>query len=173
MTERVMVDIETMGTEPGSVILSIGACRFLPELGVVGEGLYVEIDTESSREHGLVVDEDTRNWWANQGEDAPTNGVVSLPDALHRLERYLTSADEVWANSPKFDAALLENAYQAVGRSAPWAYYELRDVRTVRDLPCAVEIKMDGREHHALDDARHQAQEVAATLTEAEVASNG
>ena len=28
MTDRVMLDIETLGTDPGAAVLSIGACRF-------------------------------------------------------------------------------------------------------------------------------------------------
>ena len=81
--------------------------------------------------------------------------------------------DEVWANSPKFDAAMLEAAYDAVDESVPWDFHQLRDVRTVRALPGAVELEQDGVEHDALDDAVHQARAVAATLRALEEQTDG
>jgi len=163
MTDRIMLDIETLGLEPGCVILSIGACRFDHD-GPTGEELYCELDIADCRGHGLTVDDETYEWWREQGERAPLDGETPLRDALCYLENTVSGADELWANSPKFDMAILEAAYDAVGLDAPWAYHELRDVRTLRALPAAVELEMEGREHHALDDARHQAREVAATL---------
>ena len=163
MTDRIMLDIETLGLEPGCVILSIGASRFDHD-GLTGEDWYAEIDIADCRGHGLTVDNETYEWWREQGEWAPVDGETPLREALAQLTDWAGDADEWWANSPKFDMAILEAAYGAVGLDAPWAYYELRDVRTLRALPGAVELEMEGREHHALDDARHQAREVAATL---------
>jgi hypothetical protein len=163
-TDRVMIDIESFGLEPGAVILSMGACRFRPGDGVVGETFYVEIDRETCRDAGLHVDDDTREWWAWRQDLAALSGDVALSDALTRLTHYLDGADEVWANSPAFDCELLEAAYDAVGATEPWESHEERDVRTLRALPGAVTVEMDGREHHALDDAIHQAREVAATI---------
>lgn len=163
--DRVMLDIETLGLEPGAAIISIGACRFRPGDGVVGETFYVEVDTRSCREAGLHVDDDTFEWWQKQdSEVAPLDGDIALPDALARLKHYIGDADEIWANSPSFDCEMLETAYGAVGVNEPWEYHQERDVRTLRSLPNAVEVEMNGREHHALDDAVHQAREVAATI---------
>jgi len=55
---RVMVDIETLGLDIGSVILSIGAVRF-DESGVYGEPFYVEIGQQSCKNRGLEVDPET------------------------------------------------------------------------------------------------------------------
>ena len=147
---RIMLDIETLGLEPGCVILSIGACRFDHD-GPTGEDWYAEIDIADCRGHGLTVDNETYEWWREQGEWAPVDGETPLREALAQLTDWAGDADEWWANSPKFDMAILEAAYDAVGLDAPWAYHELRDVRTVRALPGAVKLEMEGREHHALD----------------------
>jgi DNA polymerase III epsilon subunit-like protein len=164
MTHRIMLDIETLGLEPGAAIVSIGACRFDHD-GPTGEGFYVEIDPDNCCEHGLEINGETLEWWREQDADlAPLGGDVTLPDALARFNRWADPLDEVWANSPSFDCEMLETAYDAVDMTEPWEYYHERDVRTLRSLPGAVELEMDGREHHALDDARHQAREVAATL---------
>jgi hypothetical protein len=163
---RVMLDIETLGVDPGAAIISIGACRFELGFGWTQEELYVTVDRESCTDHGLHIEEDTLSWWRDQDTDlAPLDGGEPLPDALAELRAFVEDADELWANSPKFDMAMLEAAYDAVDTEVPWAFHELRDVRTVRALPGAVELDMTGREHHALDDARHQADEVAETLS--------
>lgn len=167
-TTRVMVDIETLGIEPGAAILSIGACTFDRE--GVGETVHVSVDLESCQERGLTIDADTLQWWLEQDDAAREilTGGVPLATALAELREFLETHayEELWANSPKFDMEHLEAAYDALDWPTPWAFYELRDVRTVTELPGAVERDQDGTEHDALDDAVHQAKEVAATLRE-------
>jgi len=163
---RVMIDIETLGIEPGAAILSIGACTFDTE--GVGETVEVSVDLESCQDRGLTIDADTLQWWLEQDEPAREvlTGGVPLATALSELRDFITThdPDELWANSPKFDCGHLEAAYDALDWATPWVFYQLRDVRTVQALPGAVELEQDGTEHDALDDAIHQAREVAATL---------
>ena len=166
MSGRVMIDTETLGTEPGCVVLSIGACRFDPVQGVDREDtFYTEIDPATAREAGLEADQDTFEWWANQDPDlAPLDGDTPLRAALSGLTDFCRGGGEFWANSPSFDLKILDAAYEAVGRSSPWDYWQHRDVRTVRNLPASPDLTQTGREHHALDDAIYQAREVAITL---------
>jgi len=165
---RVMVDIETLGIETGSVILSIGAVRF-DENGTYGDPFYVEIDRTSCENHGLQTDPDTLDWWQSEHpEVAPLNGEVSLTTALERFSDWLNSGlDEIWANSPSFDCEQLEHAYAQVGKEEPWEYYYERDVRTIREV-FGIELEQDSDEHHALDDAEYQAEIVAEALQDIE-----
>lgn len=66
--DRVMVDIETLGVEPGAAIVSIGAVRFGP--GGLGETFERSIDLKSCEFRGLQIDAETLEWWLNQGEVA-------------------------------------------------------------------------------------------------------
>ena len=164
MTKRAMIDIETLGTEPGAAILSIGACYFDVN-GSIGRTLYAEIDSSTCFDAGLTSDDETVEWWAEKdAELAPIDGTTHLDDALALLADFVEEGDEIWANSPKFDLSILEAAYDAVDRPVPWDFWQARDVRTIRALPNAVSMDMDGCEHDAFDDARHQAEEVAATI---------
>ena len=165
-TERVMVDIETVGLEPGSALLSIGAVRFSPD-GLDDE-FYREISLESCQEAGLEIDANTLEWWLSQ-DDAVTGvltGGESLTEVLAQFGSWYQTHgfDEIWANSPSFDCEQLEAAFQAVGLSEPWGFRDERDVRTLRALQCAAEVKMNGDEHDALDDAKYQARIVSETL---------
>jgi DNA polymerase III epsilon subunit-like protein len=161
---RVMVDIETLGLEPGAAIVSIGAAEF----GVdgLGERESWSVDLQSCEDAGLSIDGGTLEWWLDQDETAreQLTGGEPLLDSLVNFSAWIHSADEVWANSPAFDCDHLEHAADAVGVELPWHYYERRDYRTLRELEIAPDIEQDGTEHDALDDAVHQARVASATL---------
>lgn len=162
--DRVMIDIETLGLEPGAALLSIGAVRF--DAGGLNDEFEASISLSSCQEAGLTIDADTLEWWLDQDADAQhvLTGGDRLGEVLGRFQLWLGDPDEIWANSPKFDCAHLERAYEAIDGTAPWQYYQLRDVRTVAELPIAPDYEQDGTEHDALDDARYQARIVSETL---------
>lgn len=164
LPERVMLDIETLGTEPGAAILSIGAVKF-DDAGIVDE-FHKSVSLESCQEAGLEIDAETLDWWLHQSEPAQTvlSGGAPLQTALEQFRNFYADADEIWAFSPSFDCVLLAEAYDAVGMNEPWHYRDERDCRTLAALPGAVELEHDGTEHDALDDAKHQAMTVIATL---------
>lgn len=164
MTDRVMVDIETLGLEPGAAVLSIGAVRF--DAGKLGETFQRSISLTSCQSNGLAIDAETLEWWLSQGDDAREQlvGGDELADVLEAFAGWFGDADEVWANSPSFDCAMLEAAYEQVGLETPWDFWQERDFRTLKSLSIAPEVDHDGVDHDALDDAKHQAHVAAATL---------
>ena len=162
---RVMVDIETLGLEPGSAILSIGAVKFT-ENGL-GDELYAEISLTSCQEAGLDIDAETLEWWLSQDSTVSNilTGGAQLEDTLDSFSNWFPDGAEVWANSPAFDCEHLEAAFEAVGMTEPWEYYDERDVRTLQSLTCAASLERNGDEHNALDDAKYQARAVPETLS--------
>lgn len=164
MTDRVMVDIETLGLEPGSVILSIGAVRF--DDYAVHETFHRNINLKSCQDAGLEIDADTLEWWLGQDENVQhiLTGGKDLLIALQDFQSFYDNADEIWAFSPSFDCAHLAEAYARVGLEEPWSYRDERDCRTLVELPGAVDLEQEGNEHDALDDARYQAGVVIKTL---------
>jgi hypothetical protein len=166
MTDRIMIDIETLGRDPGCVIVSVGAVRWSVSSGV-SEEFFVSFDIESCEEHGLSIDGTTLKWWRKQSDRAreQLDGGESLADALQQLGTFVADADEVWANSPAFDCAILGDAYDRVGLDCPWEYYEERDYRTLREtLPTWPDREQESTEHDGLDDARYQAECLAEAL---------
>lgn len=159
----VMIDIETVGTTPGSVILSIGAVYF-SRVGI-GDQFYVNIDPDSCEAVGLVCDPETVRWWDRQSEEAIAallSNRRSLGEALESFTGFLDRAKRVWANSPSFDCVLLQAAYRAAGTKAPWSHRSERCVRTVKwQVPRSVtRVERKGVAHNALDDAIYQAEQV-------------
>lgn len=161
--DRYMIDIETLGLVPGATLLSIGACKWTVE-NSVQETFYVELDSDSCRKAGLTPDQDTLEWWQEQEDIHRPNGSVPLSAALEQLADFISDADEVWAHSPSFDLAHLEHCYDCFEMDYPWNYKIKRDSRTIAALPIAMPTDHSGQAHHALDDAKHQAEAMAEAL---------
>ncbi len=167
---HVMVDLETLGTEPFTPILSIGACRFnmesemLPFADPENDLFYQAVTLESCLEAGLRPSASTVLWWMQQGKDAQQvfsdPNAVALPQALDAFTDWLDSRpDEMWGNSARFDFGLLSSAYRACGKVVPWDFRRERCYHTMKALPTAgaVRIEREGVHHNALDDAVSQA----------------
>jgi len=164
---RVMVDIETLGTDPGAAILSVGAVTFGRD--GVGETFAASVDLESCQAYGLDIDAATLSWWLRRDADQREvlHGGDDLDDVLAAFVRWYRArnADQLWANSPIFDVAILDHACARVDVTPPWSYWELRDYRTLSNIGLAADLDREGgTEHDALDDARYQARVAAATL---------
>lgn len=172
--KHVMLDIETLGNKTNSVILSIGACYFEPKTGEIGDTLSVHIDASSCIDRGLDMDSSTVMWWLEQGKDAQskiTEGQKDSEDlisALKILTEFISKDAQVWGNGATFDNAIVKNAYEKCLMSAPWKFWNDRDVRTIVELGYQVgfnpkkDMPFTGIRHDALDDAIHQAKYTSA-----------
>jgi hypothetical protein len=166
-----MIDIETLATSADATILTIAAQAFNP----LGEGyldkhFYVRADLES--QENRRIDDSTVEWWSLQKpeliEEAMGEGDrIPLPTALADLSKFLWGCKRVWFNGPNFDAKILEHACQEYGISAPWAYYQVRDARTVYSLHPTM--SKPPASHHALEDCRRQIELLQKTLKNLEV----
>ena len=162
-----MVDIEALGTAPGSVVISIGACHFGKGLGVT---LKVNIDVFDALMWGLNVDHHTCKWWSKQGwtaRDLATKDSVPLLNALYQFSEFVKKDDYVWAKGPDFDLVLMQELYRVAEMPIPWTFRNTRDVRTIMHLAKQrtgerSEIPRESSliKHDALADAIHQAQVV-------------
>lgn len=168
--KHVMLDLETFGIAPGSVLRSIGAVLFSLD-GKTGTSFYANIDRASCEARGLVVDPGTERWWAEQSKEARAALEVDpqpLDAVASRFHAWFakTGATHVWSHGAAFDAVLWEVAVRRCRMSAPWKFYNVRDTRTVFDLFGfdIRDIRRDGTYHNALDDARYQVKCVAAAL---------
>jgi len=164
---HLVIDLETLGTVPGSVILSIGAVFVDLVEETTGEPFYIRVDIEDSKRHGLIEMGSTRQWWEKQDGQAAYEALrhperVPLDKALEQFARFVrreSSNVQVWGNGSDFDNALLAVAYYKVGQALPWAYWNNRCLRTLRHQHSDVLVRRaDDTPHHAMYDALHQAE---------------
>lgn len=158
--KHVMLDLETLGTDANSVIVSIGAALFDFENDEVFETWYQVVDARSCVDVGLVMTPETVMWWLKQSEEAQAMFQVQgldLKTSLRLFDAWIKEYDPVgvWGNGSDFDNVLIANAYKAIGSKLPWSYYRNMCFRTMKNLFKA-EVKREGTRHNALDDAVHQ-----------------
>lgn len=163
---RVVLDIETFGIQPGCVVTSIGAVRI--QDGVICDDHFsVNIDPVSCVRHGLKMDADTVSWWfdrSQQAIDALKVDRKPLPEALAAFANWCLNPDEVWGNGAEFDNAILSAAYQAADMPNPWRYRANRCYRTIRSFCPEIEFKPIGVHHIAVDDARSEGEHLVRCL---------
>jgi hypothetical protein len=157
---NVMLDLETMGTKPGSVILSIGAAVF-DKRGVL-DTFYRVINPYSSTGKAEVG---TAIWWTKQSEQARAiltdhEKWVTQPQAFTDFETWwmMVGGEFLWAHGATFDPVL----YEALRGRTPWKFNNVSDTRTVYRL-AGVDVagfRAEGTHHNALDDAKAQAEAI-------------
>jgi hypothetical protein len=159
-----MIDIETLGTAPGSVILSIGAVCF-DQRGVHHDKkAHWTIDPKSCVAQGLTIDPDTVAWWMRQSDAARVAAFAVEPlhliRALSSLHEWyeMQAGEKVWCHGATFDVPLLDAAYRAVYVQAPWHFSAVRCTRTLYELADVWPDRTKGTHHNALDDAIAQAE---------------
>jgi len=159
---HVMIDIETLGTEPGCTVLSIGAVAFRPDLPDATEDVefYRTISLESCQDAGLKIDAGTLQWWMSQApaaRDAAFACETPLDVALESLRGFIPTNATIWARPPSFDLSILEHAYAQLGRPAPWRFWLTRDMRTLEDVSgVSAKAFKAAVPHHALEDTKAQ-----------------
>ncbi len=190
MTTRIMLDLETLDTQPTAVVVSIGAVAFDPATGL-GKEFYEVLELEEQAEYGRTLNAGTVAWWLQQSEEARKavyqgkRTGVSL--ALARFFQFVNDVGggeatlgftarpgdkavqnvEMWAHGADFDCVILGQLYQAYGMTRPWSYSKNRCYRTLMNLAkglVEVPARM-GTHHNALDDAKYQAVCANAYLT--------
>lgn len=175
MAKHLMIDIETLGTMPFSVVLSIGAVVFDPETGTLGSSFYVNINRNTSESIGLMVDPKVEAWWqdpkrASAWAEMQTDQMTAQEAAKMFGDWFRRECDFdntiVWCHGAAFDFPILETFIRMAGERTPWNFRNLADDRTLFrlvDIDFSALPKEDTY-HNALSDAKNQARAVMSAL---------
>ncbi len=160
---HMMLDLETLGTRPGSIVLSVAALMFDPADGKITAGTSDNIDIPAQMRMRMTVDDSTLEWWAGQ-PDAAWKAATRDPSAPAYVVKRITelvskhAPDRIYAQGQDFDFPLFAALCRAVGAEVPWPHWRQRDTRTAYE-----EIGFDpksvartGTHHSAKDDCKHQ-----------------
>jgi DNA polymerase III epsilon subunit-like protein len=161
----VMIDLETLATSPDAAILTIGAVKFDPFGDDVNdpdcEKFYVRVDLDSCDRIGLVTNDDTIAWWAQQSKEAQDEAFspdnrIDIVDAMNQLYKFCWGAKRVWSHGAAFDVVICEHIFNKIQKAVPWKFWEVRCTRTLFDI--GIDPKRPPvLKHHALEDAWNQA----------------
>ncbi len=183
----IIIDLETLGTRPGCVILEIGACAIDPRSGEITANFSRRLDEVFTRQdEALTMDaNNTINWWHGPETVKTYYTLVrrGLPGMFPRTPRdphcplcefaawfsEVTSKHDpkevrIWANGPSFDIAILQSAYDRYEVQRPWICWQERCVRTALEMANyergIIGWIERGPRHRALNDARHEARKL-------------
>ncbi len=183
--KHLMLDLETMSSEPTAAIVSIGAVFFDETLGPTFKR---NVSLESSQQWGLTISASTIDWWFTQSPEArahlydPT--PIPLGNALSEFSEFFreyadltdftpAKSTYVWGNGATFDNVVIRNAYKQVGLIVPWGFrYDMcfRTLKTQFD-PQGLLYKDPGLAHDALSDAVGQAEHAMRILESLKVSA--
>lgn len=149
MPRHYMLDIETLGTKPGCVVLEYALRHFLNEdedsgvySVVSGAITHVRIDIDAQVKAGAVIDFDTLKWWLNT-DPLRLQNVVNEDDvqtptfaANWLQDSFYWQSITIWARDPDFDCAIMEDFYSRFGKPGKriWHFANKRSHRTIIDL---------------------------------------
>lgn len=164
MTTHAMIDIETLGIEPDTIVLSVGAVKF--DAYTQQEPYDRKIWRPSVDEQvavGRTTSDDTLAWWSKQPEDIQDlafteQGRLPVLEMMTEINRYLVGVDKIWCQGPQFDMLILENMYKQFAHHTNWMYWQIQDCRTIFNMmPVDPRKAIQMNAHSADDDAYWQA----------------
>lgn len=168
---NVMLDLETLDTRPGGVILSIGAVYF--DKYDTYEEFHEIINLQSSLAAGLIMSPDTQAWWTKRSEEArktlitaQNNEGKDLVEVLNLFSAFCKKDVKMWGNGSDFDNMMLGYVYEKLNVPLPWKYYNNRCYRTLKNLRKDIKLARVGTYHNAVDDARTQAEHAGRIMVE-------
>lgn len=148
--KHVMIDTETLGRVPGSVVRSLAAVEFDPETGETGRKKVWKIGITDSISYGFKIEASTLKWWMMQSEEARRDFVegaeTPVVDFLDELNYFLSCVNEendftLWCLQLDFDVPMLRSYYAWYNLKVhgcdeevlPWNFRKVRDVRPYMD----------------------------------------
>jgi len=161
-----MIDLETLGVEPDSVVMTLGAIKFDPFSDSEPHSpLYVRGDVEEQTEQFTrTIDDNTLAWWSKQPEEIQAEAFgehadrTLVQEMLRALNKWCVGLDYIWCQGPTFDFVILQHLYKQAEKPAPWHYWQIRDSRTLfAMMPKDPRKDIQKSLHNALADCYYQA----------------
>lgn len=153
-----MIDLETMGVIPTSIVLSVGVVIFDDCYEIIDKRKYI-----LNRKEQIILkrtyNNNTLNFWKNQPPEAKKQfeGIVwNIEDFKKDFYDFVSKykVDCVWSSAPVLDIGCLQTLY-GDGDYMPWKYNQVRDLKTIRDYLKEYP-KRDGIHHDCIDDCLYQ-----------------
>lgn len=174
MSTHVMIDIETLGTDPDAVVLTIGGVKFDPfnESRGTWDPFYYTLEIEEQETNGRTICDNTiNNFWmkpenVEEFEKAISpEGRTPVDDVLEELRKWQLHCDGLWAWGNDFDFKILDHLYKNYDRNIPWPFYRKEDARSVCNFMPKDPRRDYGRTtHNAMEDCIKQVYAVHRTI---------
>jgi hypothetical protein len=141
-----IIDVQTLGIESNTMILSIGAVAFDMKTNYSDDVFYRKIDIDSYEalriKDQFSIDQSTLSWWmtkapkSSRDEAFSLENRVSILDAINDLCTWfrMQKITKVWSHGASFDIAIVTYTMNVLNLKTPWDFWNVRDTRTLYDL---------------------------------------
>ena len=137
MTTHLMLDIESLSTRVGAIVLSVALVRFSDEAQIT-----LNLSVPEQEALGLEKDPKTLEWWGCQDTSAwlkATSNPFQIEVALPYISQWIQWAAPngdflIWCHGAPFDCPILEEVYRRAGIACPWKFWQIQDTRTLYNL---------------------------------------
>lgn len=175
---HLMIDIETLSTQPNAAFCAIGAVFFEPSTGQIGPSFYETIDPRTSQVRGAHISADTVMWWLRQDKEPISELVNSKSheiEVMLNFARFIEDASpetvkkhlKVWCKGGSFDFPIIKSAFERSSLEGvpmlPWNFWNeccFRSLLTIAGTIGYVPHPRRSVAHNALTDAVYQAEQV-------------
>ena len=155
--KELMLDIETLGNTPGSIVFEVGAVLF-DEKGVL-DTFHAFLPIYASADRGFTIALHTLEWWHGKGRSlsaimAMAETTVPINDTMLRLAQFMDGVEQFWSKG-NFDYPLMARYFDSCNLNTPWKYGQVRELRT---MLCELGLRQPKADitHNALEDALQQ-----------------
>lgn len=167
MKTHATIDLETLDTRPGCVILSLGGVKFDPfSRDEPHDEIYFKLDIDEQSALGRSISDGTMEWWSKQDPQVMEEAFSdadrdTIDDVINAIRKWMNGVDVLWGQGYGFDMTILENLYWQKEQPVPWNFWQVRDSRTL--FKCC---RKDPRKsmqtdlHNALADAFYQSKAI-------------
>jgi len=129
-----MLDLETLGSDYGSVITQIGACYFDRNTGEIRETFSVNIDPKSATNLGFHIEYGAVEFWMGQKNRTwMEEPRIHILKAFDDYKEFSKKAKCVWSHAT-FDFSMLLDACFRLKRQPLNHYSSTKDIRTLMEL---------------------------------------
>ena len=143
-----MFDVETLGTESNSVVLSAAMIYFdFDEVksfqDYVDSACYVKFNKEEQIKSNRVVEDSTLDWWTKQSEISrkaaldPSDDDLSAKDGIEQFRNYINAhggPDQIFWMRGTLDQMAIDSLCKSVNVPLLTRFNQWRDVRTAVDI---------------------------------------
>ena len=171
---HVMLDLETVSTEPNAGIIQIGACLVKDTTNNYKSKISLSsIESHNSKAQGdsqFNISYETLHWWNKQDpviRAEAFSGTKGISDVLQEFGTWLIQLAHssnkkvmLWSNGADFDCVIISKAFHNTMNNYPIGYKNHRCYRTmIAFMPAALKayVPTNLRPHDALADATYQA----------------
>ena len=102
MTTHAMIDLETLGTGPDCVVLTIGGVKFDPNaISEPYQPFYYKFNVDEQLDKGRTTLESTLEWWGKQEASVREEALgddnrTPVLEVLQALNKWCVGADTIW-----------------------------------------------------------------------------